>query len=248
MAHKAGYTAVMSHRSGETEDSTIADLAVATNCGQIKTGSLARSDRTAKYNQLLRIEEELGAQAKYAGRDGAEGASLAAFAAAWHLRVELPANSDPESRAAAMDQTTTLTSHDRRQRGRAPGRLRRAIGRRRARGREAVLPSRIRPRVSGRRLRANPGADAGGDRLPPDARPQQGPRSHRRHPYAREDRPVPGIHPQSAAGEARAVGRGRPRAVLGAGQAGLHPPARARPVEALRRRTSPRSACIRSRS
>src|SRR6266516_1784173 len=68
MAHKAGYTAVMSHRSGETEDSTIADLAVATNCGQIKTGSLARSDRTAKYNQLLRIEEELGGQARYAGR------------------------------------------------------------------------------------------------------------------------------------------------------------------------------------
>jgi enolase 1/2/3 len=67
-AHKAGYTAVMSHRSGETEDATIADLAVATNCGQIKTGSLARSDRTAKYNQLLRIEEELGAQATYAGR------------------------------------------------------------------------------------------------------------------------------------------------------------------------------------
>ena len=68
MAHKAGYTAVMSHRSGETEDSTIADLAVATNCGQIKTGSLARSDRTAKYNQLLRIEQQLGEQAKYAGR------------------------------------------------------------------------------------------------------------------------------------------------------------------------------------
>ena len=68
MAHKAGYTAVMSHRSGETEDSTIADLAVATNCGQIKTGSLARSDRLAKYNQLLRIEEELGSQAIYAGR------------------------------------------------------------------------------------------------------------------------------------------------------------------------------------
>ncbi|CAH1648862.1 enolase [Hyphomicrobiales bacterium] len=68
MAQRAGYTAVMSHRSGETEDSTIADLAVATNCGQIKTGSLARSDRTAKYNQLLRIEEELGAQAIYAGR------------------------------------------------------------------------------------------------------------------------------------------------------------------------------------
>ena len=69
MAHKAGFTAVMSHRSGETEDSTIADLAVATQCGQIKTGSLARSDRTAKYNQLLRIEEDLGTQAKYAGRD-----------------------------------------------------------------------------------------------------------------------------------------------------------------------------------
>ncbi|ALV28807.1 enolase [Pannonibacter phragmitetus] len=67
-AHKAGYTAVMSHRSGETEDATIADLAVATNCGQIKTGSLARSDRLAKYNQLLRIEQELGSQARFAGR------------------------------------------------------------------------------------------------------------------------------------------------------------------------------------
>lgn len=73
-AHKAGYTAVMSHRSGETEDSTIADLAVATNCGQIKTGSLARSDRIAKYNQLIRIEEELGSQAKYAGRSVVKGA------------------------------------------------------------------------------------------------------------------------------------------------------------------------------
>ncbi|UHD44336.1 phosphopyruvate hydratase [Aureimonas altamirensis] len=68
VAQRAGYTAVMSHRSGETEDATIADLAVATNCGQIKTGSLARSDRLAKYNQLLRIEEELGDQAVYAGR------------------------------------------------------------------------------------------------------------------------------------------------------------------------------------
>jgi enolase len=68
IAHRAGYTAVMSHRSGETEDATIADLAVATNCGQIKTGSLARSDRLAKYNQLIRIEEELGASAHYAGR------------------------------------------------------------------------------------------------------------------------------------------------------------------------------------
>jgi enolase len=68
MAHRAGMTAVMSHRSGETEDATIADLAVATNCGQIKTGSLSRSDRLAKYNQLIRIEEELGETAVYAGR------------------------------------------------------------------------------------------------------------------------------------------------------------------------------------
>ena len=68
MAHRAGMTAVMSHRSGETEDATIADLAVATNCGQIKTGSLSRSDRLAKYNQLIRIEEDLGPTASYAGR------------------------------------------------------------------------------------------------------------------------------------------------------------------------------------
>jgi enolase len=68
MAHRAGYTSVMSHRSGETEDTTIADLAVACRCGQIKTGSLARSDRLAKYNQLIRIEEELGSMARYAGR------------------------------------------------------------------------------------------------------------------------------------------------------------------------------------
>ncbi|MEP3047764.1 MAG: phosphopyruvate hydratase [Roseibium sp.] len=72
-AHKAGFSSVMSHRSGETEDSTIADLAVATNCGQIKTGSLARSDRLAKYNQLIRIEEELGPQAFYAGRSILKG-------------------------------------------------------------------------------------------------------------------------------------------------------------------------------
>jgi enolase len=74
MAQRARYTAVMSHRSGETEDATIADLAVATNCGQIKTGSLARSDRLAKYNQLIRIEEELGDAARYAGRDVLIGA------------------------------------------------------------------------------------------------------------------------------------------------------------------------------
>ena len=69
MAHRAGYTAVLSHRSGETEDATIADIAVATNCGQIKTGSLSRSDRLAKYNQLIRIDEELGSTAKFAGRE-----------------------------------------------------------------------------------------------------------------------------------------------------------------------------------
>ena len=68
LAHINNYTSVLSHRSGETEDATIADLAVATNCGQIKTGSLSRSDRTAKYNQLLRIEEELGDNAVYGGR------------------------------------------------------------------------------------------------------------------------------------------------------------------------------------
>jgi enolase len=68
IALRAGYGAVFSHRSGETEDSTIADLAVATNCGQIKTGSLSRSDRLAKYNQLIRIEEQLGADAVYAGK------------------------------------------------------------------------------------------------------------------------------------------------------------------------------------
>lgn len=67
MAHAAGYTAIVSHRSGETEDTFIADLAVATNCGQIKTGSMSRSDRIAKYNQLLRIEEKLGSAAKYLG-------------------------------------------------------------------------------------------------------------------------------------------------------------------------------------
>jgi len=68
MAHKAGFKCVMSHRSGETEDTTIADIAVATNCGQIKTGSLSRSDRLAKYNQLIRIEEDLGPAARYAGK------------------------------------------------------------------------------------------------------------------------------------------------------------------------------------
>ncbi|MFC7874372.1 phosphopyruvate hydratase [[Kitasatospora] papulosa] len=74
LAHEAGWTAVMSHRSGETEDTTIADLAVATGCGQIKTGSLSRSDRTAKYNQLIRIEEELGDSARFAGRSALRGA------------------------------------------------------------------------------------------------------------------------------------------------------------------------------
>jgi enolase len=68
MAHGAGYTSVVSHRSGETEDTTIADLAVAANSGQIKTGSLSRSDRIAKYNQLMRIEDQLGDEAVYAGK------------------------------------------------------------------------------------------------------------------------------------------------------------------------------------
>jgi len=68
MAIRSGYSAVLSHRSGETEDSTIADIAVATNCGQIKTGAPARSDRVAKYNQLIRIEEQLGQQAQYGGK------------------------------------------------------------------------------------------------------------------------------------------------------------------------------------
>jgi enolase len=72
-AQRAGYPTVMSHRSGETEDTTIADLAVALNCGQIKTGSLSRSDRTAKYNQLLRIEAQLGTQAEYAGSSTIKG-------------------------------------------------------------------------------------------------------------------------------------------------------------------------------
>ena len=75
MAQKAGYTAVISHRSGETEDTTIADLAVGTSAGQIKTGSLCRSDRVAKYNQLLRIEEALGSSTKYAGRGAIFGQS-----------------------------------------------------------------------------------------------------------------------------------------------------------------------------
>jgi enolase len=73
LAHKNGYRAVMSHRSGETEDNTIADLAVATNCGQIKTGSLARSDRMAKYNQLIRIEQQLDIAAKYPGLSALKG-------------------------------------------------------------------------------------------------------------------------------------------------------------------------------
>ena len=81
MAHRAGYRAVMSHRSGETEDTTIADLAVATNCGQIKTGSLARSDRLAKYNQLLRIEEQLGRSGRLCRPQGAEKLCMALEAA-----------------------------------------------------------------------------------------------------------------------------------------------------------------------
>jgi enolase len=76
LAHNANYTCVMSHRSGETEDTTIADLAVATGCGQIKTGSLSRSDRLAKYNQLLRIEEDLGVKAIYPGLNAFNNQSI----------------------------------------------------------------------------------------------------------------------------------------------------------------------------
>ena len=76
LAHNANYTCVMSHRSGETEDTTIADLAVATGCGQIKTGSLSRSDRLAKYNQLLRIEEDLGEKASYPGLNAFKNQSI----------------------------------------------------------------------------------------------------------------------------------------------------------------------------
>ena len=98
MAHKASYTAVMSHRSGETEDATIADLAVATNCGQIKTGSLARSDRTAKYNQLLRIEEDLGPQARYAGRGIAQGPWLTTCPTSrWSMPISASAAAIPTS-------------------------------------------------------------------------------------------------------------------------------------------------------
>ena len=88
MAHKASYTTVMSHRSGETEDATIADLAVATNCGQIKTGSLARSDRTAKYNQLLRIEEDLGAAGEICRPRDAQGPWLTTCPASrWSMPI-----------------------------------------------------------------------------------------------------------------------------------------------------------------
>ena len=89
IAMRAGYGAVMSHRSGETEDTTIADLAVATNCGQIKTGSLSRSDRLAKYNQLIRIEEQLGESALYPGKRRAARASEATLSARrWLVRIE----------------------------------------------------------------------------------------------------------------------------------------------------------------
>ncbi len=100
-AHKAGYTAVMSHRSGETEDATIADLAVATNCGQIKTGSLARSDRTAKYNQLLRIEQDLGTQAKYAGRAALRRCANSASSAGW-----VPSGTDGRSQRGGVSDMT----------------------------------------------------------------------------------------------------------------------------------------------
>ncbi len=108
MAREAGYTAVMSHRSGETEDVTIADLAVATGCGQIKTGAPSRSDRVAKYNQLLRIEEQLGSDAQFPGR--APSARLSARAAragrstsAERMRIQRQRKSHARSRALDRD-------------------------------------------------------------------------------------------------------------------------------------------------
>ena len=94
MAKRAGYTAVISHRSGETEDSIIADIAVGTNAGQIKTGSLSRSDRIAKYNQLLRIEEDLGDAASYPGRD--------AFYQHWHERSSPPSLAVADRRCCSI--------------------------------------------------------------------------------------------------------------------------------------------------
>ena len=218
MAHKAGYTAVMSHRSGETEDATIADLAVATNCGQIKTGSLARSDRTAKYNQLLRIEEELGAQARYAGRAALKALARDRSGGCHRAIVRVAATQSVElAQDGSVDRPDGLRATPRR-RAALSQFVAASVGRR-AVQRGAILPSRARPRVSRRRLRRDAGHHAGRLRLSADARPQQGARrQRRRHPHAGEDRPVSRIHPPSAAGEARGLGRRRPRAVLGDGE------------------------------
>jgi enolase len=182
-AHKAGYTAVMSHRSGETEDSTIADLAVATNCGQIKTGSLARADRTAKYNQLLRIEEELGAQAALCRARSLQGARIAS-----NLRVLVrrrrsaiyrrhdgsdARNGKPGNRKLAVERLRDFiaTSVDAASSSDAPF-IHLVLDR--------VFPDDVYARCSPI-CRKCVG-------LPADARPQQGPRSRRRHPYAGQDR------------------------------------------------------------
>ena len=100
MAKRAGYTAVISHRSGETEDSTIADIAVGTNAGQIKTGSLSRSDRLAKYNQLLRIEEDLGSIASYPGRSAFYNLKRTETLTAKLYPCVVPSPSDPAESAA----------------------------------------------------------------------------------------------------------------------------------------------------
>jgi enolase len=233
MAHKAGYTAVMSHRSGETEDSTIADLAVATNCGQIKTGSLARADRTAKYNQLLRIEEELGAQAAYA--DASAPRSLVR-----HGRSALYRCSEPPGRGRPRNGFLGDGSIGRIEHGqpktcrRAAARFHRLVGGRDDGLRHAVLSPRARPGISRRRLCGDARQYAGRHRLSADARPQQRARSHRRHPYAGEDRRVSGIYPPPAATKASRVGHRRPRAMLGTGARCLHPPAGAGARAAVR--------------
>ena len=260
MAHKAGYTAVMSHRSGETEDSTIADLAVATNCGQIKTGSLARSDRTAKYNQLLRIEEELGAQALYGrprqrcksaliglalGRACIRCATISRLLSARNSRLGIPESGT----CSRMDQTIELKPGNRRLASRTVARFRRHFGRRRARAFDTpfthLVFDRVFPDDIYALMLANMPEAIG---LPADAWPQQGPRSRRRHPYAGQDRFVSGIYPPPAAAAARGMGYRRPRVVLARGARRFHPAAGAGARAPLRRRTMPRPACIRSRS
>ena len=148
LAHRAGFRNMMSHRSGETEDTTIADLAVATNCGQIKTGAPARSDRVAKYNQLLRIEEELGDAARYAGAGclpairRPEQADLPACLPSAALLGPGPA--DRAARGRAPARTPAPAAHGRGQ----PGRVRRPHAPLSRSPRPRVRPPRAAPRVA----------------------------------------------------------------------------------------------------